>query len=177
ALTTKTTKFGGGEAEELEAEALARQLISEQPTNSRAWSLLGYALAMPGIRLYGATLDAHTLLASSLAGLLGFQLLQFAVFAKTFAIGEGLIPEDSRLGNFLKTMNLERCLLCGLVTFLAGTGLLVGAVSQWQAVRFGALDYATTMRWVIPGVTLAALGFQTIFSSFFVSILRMRRKK
>jgi hypothetical protein len=53
---------------------------------------------------------------------------------------------------------------------------LVGAVSQWHAARFGALDYAVTMRWVIPGVTLAALGFQAVFSSFFVSILRMARK-
>ena len=39
------------------------------------------------------------------------------------------------------------------------------------------LDYATTMRWVIPGVTLAALGCQTMFSSFFISILRMARKR
>jgi hypothetical protein len=29
---------------------------------------------------------------------------------------------------------------------------------------------------VVPGVTLAALGFQTILSSFFVSILGMRRR-
>jgi hypothetical protein len=32
------------------------------------------------------------------------------------------------------------------------------------------------MRWVIPGVTLAALGFQTILSAFFVSILGLRRR-
>jgi hypothetical protein len=32
------------------------------------------------------------------------------------------------------------------------------------------------MRWVIPGVTLAALGFQTILSSFFVSMLGMKRR-
>jgi len=137
--------------------------------------LLGYALALPGIKLFGAALDAHTLLAASLSILLGAQLLQFAVFAKTFAIGEGLLPRDDKLGRFLQTMNLEKCLACGLLAFVAGGGLLLGAVSQWSAVRFGALDYAATMRWVIPGVTLAALGFQTIFSSFFVSILRMRR--
>ena len=34
----------------------------------------------------------------------------------------------------------------------------------------------STMRVVIPGFALAALGFQTILSSFFVSILGMRRK-
>ncbi len=48
ALTTKTTKFGGSEAEEQEAEALARQLIGEQPSNSNAWSLLAYTLGSQG---------------------------------------------------------------------------------------------------------------------------------
>ena len=41
---------------------------------------------------------------------------------------------------------------------------------------FGALDYASTMRVVVPGVTLTALGFQTVLSSFFMSILGMRRR-
>jgi hypothetical protein len=49
-------------------------------------------------------------------------------------------------------------------------------VGQWRATGFGRLDYAYTMRWVIPGATLTALGFQTILSSFFVSILGMRRR-
>jgi hypothetical protein len=31
------------------------------------------------------------------------------------------------------------------------------------------------MRWVIPGVTLAALGLQTILSGWFVSVLGMSR--
>ena len=54
--------------------------------------------------------------------------------------------------------------------------LLLGAVRQWQQAAFGSLDYAHTMRWVIPGVTLAALGFQTVLWSFYVSILGMRRR-
>jgi hypothetical protein len=138
--------------------------------------LLGYLLALPGVTLFGATLDAHTLLAASLATLLGCQLLQFAVFAKTFAVSEGLVPPDEKLNRYLKFMNLERCLAGGVTSMVLGGGLLVGAVSQWSAVRFGPLDYATTMRWVIPGVTLVALGCQIAFSSFFVSILRMARK-
>ncbi len=139
--------------------------------------LLGYSLALPGATLFGATLDAHTLLTASLSVLLGSQLLQFSVFAKTFAVTEGLIPPDKKLSRLLKIMNLERCLLVGATLAVVGGGLLVVAISQWQAVRFGTLDYATTMRWVIPGVTLVALGCQAVFSSFFVSILRMGRKK
>ncbi|MCF3652129.1 glycosyltransferase family 2 protein [Synoicihabitans lomoniglobus] len=141
-----------------------------------AFGALGYALGMPGVKLWGATLDAHTLLASSLSILLGFQLLQFGVFAKTFATTEGLIPEDPRFSRWLNTMHLERGIVVGAVAFLAGTGLLLAAVGQWYAAGFGNLEYAITMRWVIPGVTLAALGFQTVFSSFFVGILRMGRK-
>jgi hypothetical protein len=41
---------------------------------------------------------------------------------------------------------------------------------------FGDLDYAHTMRLVVPGVTLTALGFQTVLSSFFVSILGLHRR-
>jgi len=139
--------------------------------------LVGYCLAMPGIKVYGAVLDAHTLLAASLAILLGFQLVQFALFAKTFAVTEGLVPDDGRLKRFFSFASLERCLLAGATAFVCGCALMLVAVAQWRAAQYGALDYAQTMRWVIPGVTLAALGFQTIFSSFFLSILRMGRKK
>lgn len=48
ALSTKATKFGGGIAQKLEAETLARELIEEQPTNSNAWSALAYALSSQG---------------------------------------------------------------------------------------------------------------------------------
>jgi hypothetical protein len=64
----------------------------------------------------------------------------------------------------------ERGLVLGFLAFLGGLILLSVAVWQWSSVHFGPLDYARTMRWVIPGVTLTAVGFQTILSSLFVSI-------
>ncbi len=136
----------------------------------------GYVIALPGWRIHGIKFDAHTLLFASLAILLGYQSILFAVFAKTFAINEGLLPEDAAMKRFFDVIYLERGLMIGVVSFLAGIVLLVSAVVQWWAVRFGSLDYSHTMRWVIPGVTLTALGFQTILSSFFVSILGMKRR-
>lgn len=138
--------------------------------------ILGYALALPGVTIRGITFDAHTLLFASLAILLGMQSILFAIFAKTFAIGEGILPEDARLTRFSKVINLERGLLLSLATLVFGGILLLGAINQWRIVNFGHLDYAKTMRWVIPGVMLTALGFQGILSSFFLSILRMRRR-
>ena len=138
--------------------------------------LLGYALALPGVTALGVTFDAHTLLFSSLFMLLGYQSILFAIFTKTFAISEGLMPEDRRMRRFYEIVNLEKGLVVGVGALLLGVTLLLAAVNQWRLQDFGPLDYSHTMRFVIPGVTLTALGFQTILSGFFISILGMRRK-
>jgi hypothetical protein len=139
--------------------------------------LAGYAAALPGLQIAGVTFDAHTLLFSSLAILMGYQSILFAIFAKTFAISEGLLPNDPRIERFFKVIYLERGLAIGVLAFFAGLILLGVAVLQWKSAHFGRLDYAVTMRWVIPGATLTALGFQTVLSSFFVSILGMKRRR
>jgi glycosyltransferase involved in cell wall biosynthesis len=141
-----------------------------------ALGLAGYALAMPQVRIGHVTFDVHTLLFASLAIICGYQSIAFALMTKVFAIMEGLLPEDARLNRMFKLVNLESGLAVGAIAMVIGLGLLVGAVHQWASVDFGALNYAHTMRWVIPGVTLTALGFQTILSSFFGSLLGMRRR-
>jgi hypothetical protein len=131
---------------------------------------------MPGVSIGRATLDAHTLLFSSLAIICGYQSVVFAVFAKLFAITEGLLPTDARLNKMFRWITLERGSLAGAFAMMVGIALLIAAVFRWAEADFGPLDYASTMRWVVPGVTLTALGFQTVLSSFFMSILGMRRR-
>jgi glycosyltransferase involved in cell wall biosynthesis len=138
--------------------------------------VIGYVLAMPGVTIRNVTFDAHTLLFASLAIICGYQSIVFAIFAKVFAISEGLMPDDPRLNRFFTVINLERGLMAGCGSLLIGLALLGGAVNQWRLNDFGRLDYAQTMRWVIPGATLTALGFETILSSFFVSLLGLRRR-
>jgi len=82
--------------------------------------------------------------------------------------------EDTRLDRFFDLITLERGLVIAGASLLIGFGLLLSSVNQWRLADFGHLDYAITMRRVIPGALLTALGFQTIVSSFFVSILGMR---
>jgi hypothetical protein len=138
--------------------------------------LIGYALALPGFTALGLTFDAHTLLFSSLFVVLGYQSILFAVFAKTFAISERLLPDNLRMTRFYGLVSLERALIAGSVALLVGLVLLLAAVNQWWLADFGRLDYAHTMRFVIPGTTLTALGYETILSGFLLSILRMRRR-
>jgi hypothetical protein len=140
-----------------------------------AMGLAGYALAMPGTVIGGARLDAHTLMVASLAAICGYQSALFAVFTRTFAVAEGLIPGNRKMGLFLSTFNLERGLVGGAGALVFGLLLIAYAAYDWRATGFGPLDYGYTMRWVIPGVTLAVIGFQTVLASFFLSVLGMRR--
>ncbi len=138
--------------------------------------IIGYGIAMPGLTVLGLTFDAHTLLFASLAILCGYQSVLFAMFTKTFAITEGFMPPDRRLDRFFELVNLEKGLIAGSGAFLLGVVLLLVAVNQWRESGFGQLDYAQTMRWVIQGMTLSALGFQTVLSSFVISFLGVARK-
>ena len=140
------------------------------------FGLVCYALALPGSVLMGVTLDAHTLLFASLALLMGYQSILFAVLAKTFAISERLLPEDPFMTRFYQIVNLERGLIAGASALLIGGVLLTTAVHRWYLTGFGALDYAHTMRLVIPGATLTALGFQTVLSSFLACLLGIHRR-
>jgi glycosyltransferase involved in cell wall biosynthesis len=138
--------------------------------------LPGGLLLLLGATVRGVTFDAHTLLFASLAILCGYQALQFAAFSKAFAVGAGLLPETPWLTALFGRVGLERGLLVGVLALLGGAALLLGAVEQWRAAHFGQLDYAQTMRWVIPGATLTALGLQTMLGSFLLSILGMGRR-
>jgi glycosyltransferase involved in cell wall biosynthesis len=138
-----------------------------------AFGLLAFALALPGVRIGPARLDVHTLLFGSLALIVGFQSVLFYLVTKAFAISEGLLPADPGLRRFLDMAQLEKGLIAGLAAGLAGLVFLLEAVNDWRLAGFGDLDYAHTMRHVIPGATLVALGVQVALSSFLVSLLAM----
>jgi glycosyltransferase involved in cell wall biosynthesis len=138
--------------------------------------LAGYAIALPGLRIGPAKFDVHTLLFASLALLVGQQAISFALFAKTFASGEGILPLDRRTERFFQIATLERGLLVGGVAMVLGVVLLMTVAIEWWRVDFGPLDYQRTMRLAIPGATLTALGLHTVLGSFFGSILGLRRQ-
>ena len=138
--------------------------------------LAGYTVAMPGMTIGRLTFDAHTLLFASLLVICGHQSMMFSVIAKTFAITEGLLPADARVARFSRLLPLERGLAMGLVAVLAGLVMLGATANEWRVRDFGRLNYADTMRVVVPGVTLAVLGFQTMLSCLLLSLLEMRRR-
>lgn len=137
---------------------------------------LAYVLALPGLSVFGLGFDAHTLLFGSLAIICGYQSVVFAVFTQAFGVGQGLIPASSWYER-LRHVTLERGIVGGAVAIAVGLVLLVLAVNEWRLQDFGDLDYTSTMRLVVPGVTLTALGFQTVLASFFLSVLSLGSRR
>src|SRR5439155_22188593 len=99
----------------------------------------------------------------------------FAITVKTFAISQGIMPRDQRIDAILERVTLERAIVAGVIMFVAGMALIAVAVNAWRETAFGNLDYERTMRWVLPGAGLTALGFQTILSGFLLGILHFFR--
>jgi len=132
---------------------------------------------LPGPRRVGNVgFDFHTLAYGFAAILVGFQLLAFAVFTKIFAITEGLLPEDPRLDRMFEYIKLETGLLAGALCILLGVAGSVLALSTWARSSFGPINSDNILRLVMLSVFALILGPQIIFSSFFLSILGLRRR-
>lgn len=137
---------------------------------------LGAWLELGPRKLGGVTLDVHTLLYAAVAVIIGFQAVVFALFTKVFAISERLLPEDARLNRLFRYVTLETGLVVGLLLLAGGFAGSLYALSSWDARAFGPLNPSQTLRLVIPSATALTLGFQTVLSSFYLSVLGLKRK-
>lgn len=140
--------------------------------------LLAGLWLLPGARtLFGLTFNVHTLVYAAAAAVIGFQSVLFAVFTKIYGVNEGLLPENVQLNRLFSFVTLETGLVTGVLLIVAGLGTSLWAVSDWGTRAFGELDPEQTLRLVIPGATGLILGFQTVLSSFFLSVLGMARRR
>jgi glycosyltransferase involved in cell wall biosynthesis len=138
---------------------------------------LGGAWLLPHPRdLMGVNLDARMLVYAFAAVLLGFQIVAFAVFTKVFAISEGLLPDDPRVTRAFRYITLEVGLAVGAALVALGVGGTVFVFAGWAKSSPGAESLDRVLRLAVVSVFSLTLGVQVICSSFFLSILGLRRR-
>jgi glycosyltransferase involved in cell wall biosynthesis len=131
----------------------------------------------PGPRQLGSiVIDVHTMLCGSLMVLLGYQTMWLWAHAKIFGWTSGMLPAKSRSFRIIEHITLERGLIIGALLLLGGLGLNVWLVREWLAVDLGPLDVQQTLRTTLWGFTAMVLGLQTIYGSFFQSMLGMLQR-
>jgi glycosyltransferase involved in cell wall biosynthesis len=136
--------------------------------------LLGLAIMLPlawgPVTVFGFTWYIHAMIAGSTATLVGAQVLQLGLFGRTYAV-RYLGDSDPLLERCWKHVRLEHGLLAGAFLFLAGAAVLGWIFFDWWSSGFGVL---AREHQALFGLTLVGLGLQTMFASFFLSVLALR---
>jgi glycosyltransferase involved in cell wall biosynthesis len=136
--------------------------------------IAGMAWLLPATRsALGISFDVNTLVFTAAGIICGFQAIVFYMFAKTYAIQSGLLPEDLLVTRLKGVLRLEVGLVVGATAVVVGIVLAVLAVGNWGIRSFGRLDPQQSLRIVVPSATLLILGLQIIFSSCLLSILQL----
>jgi Glycosyl transferase family 2 len=135
--------------------------------------VLGFAgmlvLASGPVDVFGRSWQIHTMLGFVALTLIGAQVIQLGVFARTYArvrIGE----HDPLLDRLGRRVRLEHGLLAGGVLVLLALAGLFAIGTEWALEGFGTLGraYETALL-----ATMLGLGIQVIFGAFFLALLVM----
>jgi Glycosyl transferase family 2 len=127
------------------------------------------ALASGPIDVLGRSWQIHTMLGFVALTLIGAQVIQLGVFARTYArvrIGE----HDPLLERLGRRVRLEHGLLVGGGLVLLALAGLVAVGAEWAINGFGTLGRAYETALLATGL---GLGIQIVFASFFLALLSM----
>jgi len=120
--------------------------------------------------ILGLKLFFHPMFLSALLIIVGYQLIIFSFFAKTYAITH-LRDENVFIEKLYKFITIEKASFLGIViTFLGGI-IYLWIFFRWINTGFGELDEIKNS---IVALTLLTVGIQTVFSSFMLSILGIK---
>jgi len=125
------------------------------------------AVVVPPIDAFGRSSQIHTLLYLVALILVGAQVLQLGVFARTYATTH-LGEPDALVERFRGRVTLKHGLLAGGVLTLGGLTSLAVIASLWAYGGFDTLHY----EWATAfGVAMLAVGVQVTFGSFFLCLV------
>ena len=137
--------------------------------------LLCTFLLLPGpIKIGGHPYDVHVMTVTSIVTLLGYQIIHIGIYAKSYAFAIGLEKKDRFIEGLNHLFSLEKGLIVGIILFLFGFFLDARIAYLWIRSGFGPLNQ---IRPAILALIFMVLGVQTIFSTFFLSILGIQTQK
>lgn len=134
--------------------------------------MLGQSALIPGMVRIGPTgLSVNTMLVMAFAMVIGLQLLFTGMLANVYSHINGLLPYTEKHLNSLKGLTLEKLLVLALVVGSVGCAGFFGMVWKWYRLDFGPMDVISTMRILIPSLTLITVAAMSVFNGFMLSVL------
>jgi hypothetical protein len=139
--------------------------------------VVGGIIAAGPLTIGGVGFDVDTLVAASAMVVVGFQAVLFWLFTRVYAGSEGFLPEEAYVQRVLAKLSLERGIATGAVIGIAGLVGLIVSLTNWQAHKFGALNYEHALRLMVPSVTALVVSCQLVLGTFFLSILGIKQTR
>jgi glycosyltransferase involved in cell wall biosynthesis len=130
------------------------------------------AISLFNLPVFGRQWQLHALIAASMLAIVGAQVAQLGVSARTYAfyyLGE----HDPLFDRLRARLRLEHGLIAGTLIALVGLVMAVVVLIIWIHRGFGELREE---KLAVAGLALLVIGIQTVFGAFFLSILGLRRR-
>ncbi|MUV88583.1 glycosyltransferase [Halapricum sp. CBA1109] len=130
------------------------------------------ALSLFGAQLGSVSFGLPTMIGGSLFTIVGYQIWTLTMFssAATNPIRE---PEDPVTGVVRDRFSLEQGASLGILTFLGGAGVLSYAIVAWTITGWAPVPSMTAS---LFASTVTVVGIQTVFCSFFLSMLESEKR-
>jgi len=120
------------------------------------------------VRIGHVVLGVNSIIAGSLLAIVGYQVIFLGLFSSIYGHSKGYLELD-RLTRFIsERISLEKGATIGLAVFIAGFLYALSLIIKWIQSGFKELPEVNQS---ILGLTLLVIGLQTIFFSFFLSML------
>jgi len=134
---------------------------------------IGIALVAAEVSIFGREFSLHALIGAALLAIVGTQTMALGVSARAFGVYY-MNERPDRLFTWGRgRLRLEHGLAIGGLILLAGLvtgGIIIGT---WIGRGFGELSEE---KLAVVAAVLTIIGLQVIFSSFFLSLLGLRRE-
>lgn len=166
-----------------------RFMLMYSPTHLYMWPgllmmVLGlgmeFVLAFGPLQLGRLRFGFHWMFVGALLAILGFQVVNLGFFARVFSLSSHIDESrDSVVRFFTQHFRMETGLLVGLIVFVAGLVPFFSLLGDWLSMGElapSATQSFQTIRLSILALTLVILGAQTIFASFFISMMVIKRR-
>jgi len=115
----------------------------------------------------------HVMIFGSVLSILSYQILNLGIYAHTYAVKEGFLRYDKIINLLQRSFSLEKGILIGGILFSVGLLINILILLEWFSKDLGVLY---RIRESILAMTLLVIGLQTVFSSFFISLLFLKKR-
>ena len=123
------------------------------------------------------SIGIHTMLYSSSFIIIGVLLFGFYILDKLYSYNVGFILELDKFTNKIVKTNSSFLIIFGLLLILGGIVMSVISLIKWKNVSFGTLNPELFMPSVIIANSLLVIGFEIVFISCLISIMKIKIKK